>query len=148
MFNYISPNMVKYISDFELNTAKNKRHGCVCFEKLGTIIYNKIPSNWISITWDFQECPGWDSNSHGQNSHYPLKVARLPIPPPRQTIWMKLEFYGMSISFCKWKLDSSSRWQPWFWHKKTGYPISCIRLSGVQDETRTHTAETATTPSK
>ena len=27
-------------------------------------------------------CPGQESNLHGQNGHYPLKVACLPIPPP------------------------------------------------------------------
>ena len=40
----------------------------------------KIPSNWNSITWDFQVSE-MRLELTRSNDHYPLKVARLPIPP-------------------------------------------------------------------
>ena len=57
------------------------------------------------------------------NCHYPLKVARLPIPPPLQYVWMLLksslekDFLLNGRTFASmWKsgkLDSNSRPQPW-----------------------------------
>ena len=46
-----------------------------------------------------KKCAREDSNFHGNNSHYPLKLARLPIPPRAQKLCRKKKLRHC-LTFC------------------------------------------------
>ena len=66
------------------------------------------------------------------NGHYPLKVARLPIPPPGHLLGSE-------------KRDSNPRPRPW---QGRALPTELFSRFGVQDETRTHTAKRPLPPQR
>ena len=44
-----------------------------------------------------KKCPGQDLNLQGPKAHQPLKLARLPIPPPGQAAELSLCFEADSV---------------------------------------------------